>query len=91
MQHIYAGILPAEFRETNHGIKFWQEYEQMLLQEQIQNNSVKEEEINPTVLELVRLAGVSLTPPIDTVEPSAFEPETEVKSKIHKIVRFCFI
>ena len=78
MQHIYAGDLPEEFRKTNHGVTFWQEYQQTLLQLQVQKDSVKKEAMNPLVLELVRLAGVALTPPIDaddTVEPVALEVE----------------
>ena len=79
MQHIYAGALPEEFRNTNQGIKFWQEYEQSVLQEQVQKDLVKEEAINPVVLELVRLAGVALTPPIDKDEPASLEADAQVK------------
>ena len=83
MQQIYAGALPEEFRKTNHGVTFWQEYQQTLLQLQVQKDSVKQEAMNPVVLELVRLAGVALTPPIDAdhpVEPVALEAEAQVSS-----------
>ena len=44
---------------------------------------MKKEAMNPVVLEIVRLAGVALTPPIDTdhvVEPAALEAEAQVNS-----------
>ena len=50
---------------------------------------MKEEAINTIVLELVRLTGVALTPPIDAVELAAFEPEEQVKLKY--MINFQFL
>ena len=71
--------MPAEFKLTVHGMKFWQDYERDVLQARMQK--AKAEASSPLIRELIRLTGVFLTPYIPPMTPSAIEPLSSTGSE----------